>query len=79
MTFATPSELPSGQRVELDADTYGRPVHATRIGGIVVYEIPGIETAQPVAKPFERVYELLAAHAPADEGSSRLWPRSPRS
>jgi hypothetical protein len=66
MTYASPSELPSVQRVELDADAYGRPVHATRIGGIVVYEVPGIETAQPAAKPFARVYELLAAHAPAD-------------
>lgn len=67
MTFANPSELPSGQRVELDADAHARPVYATRIGGLVVYEVPGIETAQPVAKPFDRVYELLAAHAPADE------------
>lgn len=67
MTFATPNDLPAGQRVALDDDAHGRPVHATRIGGLVVYELPGIETAQPVAKPFDRVYELIAAHAPVDE------------
>jgi len=67
MTYATPNELPAGQRVALDNDAHGRSVHATRIGGLVVYEVPGIETAQPTAKPFAAVYELLAAHAPADE------------
>lgn len=66
MTYESPSDLPSGQRVELDPDTHGRTVHATRIGGLVVYEVPGIETAQPTGKPFAAVYELLAAHAPPD-------------
>lgn len=66
MTYTNPSDLPANQQVELDADAHGRAVHATRIGGIVVYEVPGIETAQPVGKPFAAVYELLHAHAPAE-------------
>lgn len=65
--FKTPSELPNNVRTELDADAHGRTVYATRIGGLVVYEVPGIQTAQAASKPFAAVYELLNAHAPADE------------
>lgn len=66
MNYDNPSELPNGQRVALDNDMYGRSVYATRIGGIVVYEVPGIETAQTASKSFSAVYELLSAHAPAE-------------
>jgi len=65
--FNAPSELPNGVRTQLDQDAHGRTVYATRIGGLVVYEVPGVETAQSVSKSFPAVYELLNAHAPAQE------------